>query len=383
MFELIPYLSFLTSGFGVLFITYLWLRFRQTSQVYGLIFIIFALVYLEFYIYALTSKHIYQMLFLLRTPNIVRAFLPIVLFLYVKQMVNPKANSNAWEYLHFVFPVLIFVGIFPDLLLSANEKKSILDHYYHQNAYFISTAAGWLPAGFVQPTSILVGIGYGLASCFLIYYHKKKRGVEFAKINKQTLIWLNLLSGVVTIYFLLQMYQYVNLFMNNSFDPPSQAIKCILGILLFTYFINSPNVQENMDGCIIPAGHTLPSLDELWPTLRAQYQSDEEALRFDQQVKISEAYLQPDFDLARLAEAVNIPPVKLSKIIKTYYGISFVELINRLRIHHFLRQRDAFDQYTLETFMYQSGFVNRSTFYAAFKKYIGVNPSFYLKELMK
>jgi hypothetical protein len=143
MFELIPYLSFLTSGFGVLFITYLWVRFRQIPQVYGLIFIIFALVYLEFYIYALTSKHIYQMLFLLRTPNIVRAFLPIVLFLYVKQMVNPKANSNAWEYLHFVFPVLIFVGIFPDLLLSANEKKSILDHYYHQNAYFISTAAGW------------------------------------------------------------------------------------------------------------------------------------------------------------------------------------------------------------------------------------------------
>lgn len=68
-------------------------------------------------------------------------------------------------------------------------------------------------------------------------------------------------------------------------------------------------------------------------------------------------------------------------MIKSYYGISIVEYINRLRIHHFLSQREAFNQYTLETYMYQSGFANRSTFYAAFKKHVGVNPSFYIKEL--
>ena len=86
----------------------------------------------------------------------------------------------------------------------------------------------------------------------------------------------------------------------------------------------------------------------------------------------------PDTALAKL---VDMPSAKLSKLIKMYYGISFAEYINRLRIHHFLQQRSSFDQYTLETYIYQSGFTNRSTFYAAFKKYVGLNPSFYLKEI--
>ena len=72
---------------------------------------------------------------------------------------------------------------------------------------------------------------------------------------------------------------------------------------------------------------------------------------------------------------------KLSKSIKTYYGLTFAEFVNRLRIQYFLDQRSNFSQYTMETYIYQSGFSNRSTFYAAFKKYVGVNPSFYLKEM--
>jgi len=84
MFEFVPYLSFLTSGIGLFFIFYLLVRFGHIGKIYGLVFVIFALVYLEFYIYALTSKHIYKMLFILRTPNILRAFLPISLFFTYK-----------------------------------------------------------------------------------------------------------------------------------------------------------------------------------------------------------------------------------------------------------------------------------------------------------
>ena len=102
---------------------------------------------------------------------------------------------------------------------------------------------------------------------------------------------------------------------------------------------------------------------------------------FDDKIKSDQVYLSPDVDLAALAKLVDMPSAKLSKLIKMYYGISFAEYINRLRIHHFLQQRSSFDQYTLETYIYQSGFTNRSTFYAAFKKYVGLNPSFYLKEI--
>ncbi len=381
MFDFIPYLSFLTSGIGLFFICYLLVRYGRSSHIYGLLYIIFALVFLEFYIYALTSKHIYNMLFLLRTPNVIRAFLPIVLFLYVRNMLNPTIQMRGVDWLHFVFPILVFVGVLPDLLLDSPSKKAILDAYYVQNNSFINTPSGWIPAGFVQPISILAGVAYGFVSVGYIFFTQKKFGMEYAYINRQSLIWLNLLAGAVTVYFLLQLYQYLNLFINNSFDPPSQLIKCILSIILFGYFITTPNVQENIDGCILPVDKVTPSVLDVVPNLLAAYQTDKIAVKLDQQIKNSQAFLDSTLDLNALAILTDMTSAKLSKYIKTYYGISFVELINRLRIHYFLEQRQSFDQYTLETYIYQSGFANRSTFYAAFKKYMGVNPSFYLKEL--
>lgn len=381
MFDFVPYLSFLTSGIGLFFIFYLLVRFGKFPKVYGLIYIIFAVVFLEFYIYALTSKHIYHMLFILRTPNIIRVFLPVALFLHVRGMLLPYNQLKGLHYLHLVFPIMLTIGVMPDLFLSTAEKTDILNHYYVQNKYFITRSMGWIPAGFVQPVSILVGIVYGIATLVLISLTKKRQGADYVFINRQSLVWLNMLSTAVTLYFVLQLYQYLNLFINNSFDPPSQLIKCVIGIMLFTYFITTPNVQENMDGCILPKGKSFPSIQEIYPHLIPEFKVDQVAMNLDKQVKASKAYLSAEYDLSAMAKDLEIPMSKLPKLIKKYFGMSFVEFLNRLRIHHFLEQRSFFDQFTLETYMYQSGFSNRSTFYAAFKKYVGVNPSFYLKEM--
>ena len=321
------------------------------------------------------------MLFILRTPNIIRIFLPVALFLYVRGMLLPYNQLKGLHYLHLLFPILLTIGVMPDLFLSTAEKTDILNHYYVQNKYFITRSMGWIPAGFVQPVSILVGIVYGIATLVLISLTKKRQGADYVFINRQSLVWLNMLSTAVTLYFVLQLYQYLNLFINNSFDPPSQLIKCVIGIMLFTYFITTPNVQENMDGCILPKGKSFPSIQEIYPHLIPEFKVDQVAMNLDKQVKESKAYLSAEYDLSAMAKDLEIPMSKLPKLIKKYYGMSFVEFLNRLRIHHFLEQRSFFDQFTLETYMYQSGFSNRSTFYAAFKKYVGVNPSFYLKEM--
>ncbi len=381
MFDFVPYLSFLTSGIGLFFIFYLVVRFGNIKKVYGLIFVIFALVFLEFYIYALTSKHIYKMLFMLRTPNILRAFLPISLFFYVRGMLQPNRSIRLLEMIHWIFPVGVLIGIMPDLLLSVPEKIAIIDAYYAHNNSFISTPSGWIPAGFVQPVSIVVGISYSLISLWLVYDTKRKKGERFTYVNRQTLIWLGLLCASLSVYFLLQLYQYINLYLHNSFDPPSQVIKCLVGIGLFAYFISTPNVLENMDGCITELDDKQTNTDSILPTLLPAFQLDEEAKQFDNNIKELRMYLSPECDLPYLAKGLELTAAKLSKTIKTYYGISFAEYINRLRIQYFLDHRANFSQFTMETYIYQSGFTNRSTFYAAFKKYVGVNPSFYLKEM--
>lgn len=386
MYNYVPYLSFLTSGIGILFILYLLFRFYQFQKAYWLMGIIFSVVYMEFYIYALTSKHIYQMLFLFRSSNILRAFLPVLLFFYVKGMLKPNKPIQPLEWLHFIFPIIVTIGIMPDLLLPDAEKIKILDGYYKENSFLLLRKAGMIPPGTVQPASIAVGIIYGLLSIGQIFYAQKKFGSSFVYYNKQNLTWLKLLSLVITLYFLLQLYQYLNLFMNHTFNPPSQIIKCIIGILLFSYFIGTPNVQENMDGCILPPSKKqhdfVPSVEDILPKILTS--SDNNFPKnFEQKIKESACYLHHNCDLQTVAKIVDLTPQKLSAQIKKMYGMSFVEYINRLKIYHFLSQCKHSDHYTLETYIYESGFKNRSTFYAAFKKYIGINPSFYLKEIGK
>ncbi len=387
MYEFVPYLSFLTSGIGILFILYILIRFNRFPKSYWLIGVIGAVVYMEFYIYGLTSKHIYQMLFLFRSSNIIRAFLPVFLLFYVRNMLFPNQHINKWEYLHFLFPILVTIGIMPDLILSDAEKTRILDNYYQHNQFLLMRKAGMIPPGVVQPVSIVMGLLYSTISFGLTFVAQRKFGKSYSYYNKQNLFWLKLVSAAIFLYFLLQLYQYLNLFMNHTFNPPSQIMKCVIGILLFSYFIGTPNVQENMDGCIIPPeeeGQTfVPSIEEIKPILLSEFANSEIAKMLSQKMEEQKCYLSESCDLNSVAKLMETNPQKLSGNIKKYYGISFAEYVNRLKIYHFLTNFNHFSHYTLETYIYQSGFKNRSTFYAAFKKYVGINPSFYLKENTK
>jgi YesN/AraC family two-component response regulator len=136
-----------------------------------------------------------------------------------------------------------------------------------------------------------------------------------------------------------------------------------------------------MDGCILETEEAQGPLEQILPELVASHSKYTMAIQFDELIKSQQVYLNPDCDLSSMAKSMEMTGAKLSKSIKTYYGLTFAEFINRLRIQYFLDQRSNFSQYTMETYIYQSGFSNRSTFYAAFKKYVGVNPSFYLKEM--
>lgn len=92
-------------------------------------------------------------------------------------MLLPYNQLKGLHYLHLVFPILLTIGVMPDLFLSTAEKTDILNHYYAQNKYFITRSMGWFPAGFVQPVSILVGIVYGIATLVLISLTKKGKGL--------------------------------------------------------------------------------------------------------------------------------------------------------------------------------------------------------------
>jgi len=384
MSDFVPYMSFLTSATGLLFIGYILTRFKLSFTLFLLITIVFSIVYLEFYIYGLTSRHILHMLFLYRSPNFFRALFPAAFYFYVWKMLNPTKKLKPIHALHLVFPLLVLMAIMPDLMLPDQEKINILNGFYKNSTHLLVRNVGFFPAKTLQPTSIIICLAYVAYLFYYILQKQKEYGESFKYLNKNTLKWLKVLCFWFFIFYILQLIQFLNLNFYAKLDDPSQLLKCILSICVYSFFVATPDIQENMDGCIIPQNFnkefTLPSIESFLPILLNEFSEDAQAIKLDATVKKTKCFLDSDFDLQKCANLLSIHEQKLSKEIKKLYGISFVEFINRLKIHYFLSNMDDYKQYTLESYMYSSGFKNRSTFYAAFKKYVGVNPSFYFKE---
>lgn len=96
-------------------------------------------------------------------------------------------------------------------------------------------------------------------------------------------------------------------------------------------------------------------------------------------------YLNKDLTLGETAKHLNITRNILSRTIGIYFNTNFNSFINQYRITEACKLMGSSenDNYSIEGIANLCGFGNRQTFYAAFKKNVGVTPSFYLKSIRK
>ncbi|PRX56949.1 helix-turn-helix domain-containing protein [Flagellimonas meridianipacifica] len=100
-------------------------------------------------------------------------------------------------------------------------------------------------------------------------------------------------------------------------------------------------------------------------------------------INTNEAYLDPNFSLSTLSDAVGIPKHHLSQIINSEMKTSFYTLINSKRVEHAMAKLKISDKmnYTLEGIGYESGFNSKSSFFHNFKKVTGKTPKQYFSEI--
>lgn len=96
-------------------------------------------------------------------------------------------------------------------------------------------------------------------------------------------------------------------------------------------------------------------------------------------------YLDPGLTLRSLAEALNLHPNELSRIINMGTGKNFNDLINEYRVNEVMRkmQDPAYNRITLLGIAYDSGFNSKTTFNRTFKEIVGQNPASYKNSLKK
>ncbi|GLU43936.1 helix-turn-helix domain-containing protein [Allomuricauda sp. NBRC 101325] len=94
-------------------------------------------------------------------------------------------------------------------------------------------------------------------------------------------------------------------------------------------------------------------------------------------------YLDPDLDLTKLAELLEMNPKQVSQTINRSFSKNFYEFVNDYRIEVF-KKRMALPQsekLTLLGLAFECGFKSKSTFNEVFKKSTGKTPSAFLKQL--
>jgi YesN/AraC family two-component response regulator len=94
-------------------------------------------------------------------------------------------------------------------------------------------------------------------------------------------------------------------------------------------------------------------------------------------------YINPDYTITQLANALNSNIVYISQAIKIHQDINYNLFVNTFRINHVKEMiaQNIHNKYTLEHIYLSSGFRNQSTFNKVFKQIEGITPSEFYKNV--
>ncbi len=105
--------------------------------------------------------------------------------------------------------------------------------------------------------------------------------------------------------------------------------------------------------------------------------------RLERFMNNSRLYLSSELTLETLADKLNTNRTYLSWAINTAYNVNFMTYINELRVKEAVRlfTEGEHETLTIEAIAGKVGFNNRTSFNSAFLKFIGITPSFFIRNL--
>ncbi len=310
-------------------------------------------------------------------PHLVKIYIPAqfligpLIFLYVSALIDPSFRLTKTKLLHFLPFMLSILYLAPFFLESAQAKIGFVDS--NVSAAIPSRAEEWVVWLYLQ-ASLWV---YSLWS--LGKYRRYRREIKETVSNTDRYAWNWLLIFLVCILIILALFLVVDCFM-------------LAGIPLVAF---NPLISVSMTGSILYLGwrgmlrldYISPPGEEKEREEPAQGTKDEmRSSLFDQvldSVRRAGLYRSPDLTLPELAESLGYSRTELSRIINLGGKMNFYDFINRLRVEDVRSRFEAADRERINILeaAFESGFNTKSTFHASFKKWTGLTPSDYRKQV--
>lgn len=166
----------------------------------------------------------------------------------------------------------------------------------------------------------------------------------------------------------------LSFFSNQNFNS-----YLLLIVAFLFYFISFKLVSKNK--YILPKNEISKYKNSnLNAKLIEKYQSD-----LINSMEMDKLYLNGKLSIQDVSDKLNIPKQHISEVLNEHKNINFQDFINEYRVEEFIKRlkNDQNNQFTLLGIAIEVGFNSKSSFNAIFKKFKGLTPTQFKKNLVQ
>lgn len=318
--------------------------------------------------------------------SVIAAGLPALMLLgplfgwYVRALTSELEWRWSRRELLSLLPALVALFVVASFLIlpfHVREAMVLRGELPDAGASAFIAALTWLLILFWVPQSLYYLIRAGKQ---LSQYRQRLKQV-FASTEQREMNWLTLFIAVLAVMWLVVVVAAVgaNVFDFSVIDRPGLTVLAVIAawVLSICGLTQRPGFQGH---------YAAERPDELEPATVEKYsrsaldqpQSERIANKIENAMVVNKLYLDADLTLSTLAKAVGAPANYVSQTLNKTLGETFFDYVNKKRIEAaqtLLRDTDK----TALDIAYAVGFNARSSFYKAFRRWVGMSPGEYRK----
>jgi len=305
------------------------------------------------------------------------AIAPLI-YLYVKSVTMSSFRFRRKDWLHFLpaFVIILYrIAIFCYDAIQPGFEET-------QNGYLKIH----LDEAFVLPIYEVFGYFQNflyLAFTFqLFYFYRKKIKAYFSNIYKLELNWIR---SFLVLYTILYFYGFVQTIVSEfvvELNYMQRWWMVLLTGLVIVYvgikgYFTDTTKLKKLNFSFAPSRVSIPDS----PSSGNKKISQEIIEDLKTLMETEKPYLNPELNLADLADMAKMNRAQLSEAINSGFSMNFNDFINQYRVNAFksMLENNRQQQLSLLGIAFECGFNSKATFNRVFKKLTHLSPSEYLK----
>jgi AraC-like DNA-binding protein len=292
-----------------------------------------------------------------------------LLWFYTQELTGQKVRISSNIIFHFLpFLLIIILSLSLRSVNSENPLIQLLDH--HNKLIHI---VFWIIV-VVQFSGYL----YVIRRKWIVY-----REVIRNEVSNKENVDISWISFIMVVFLLINLFFLFNLFVvihfkNNAWLAKTTALIFSLSVFALGYKgILQKEIFKN-DAGLIPR----PVNGALSQTVTSK--PDQELIkRLLDHMQEKKSYLDPELTLSQLAKDLDIGRSQLSQLINDGIGDNFYDFINKYRVEQVkqLMTDPRVKHFSMLGIALEAGFKSKSTFNLIFKRFTGLTPTEYRKNL--